>query len=883
MGHAFCSYQSKMKKIIFIVLSLSASFLYFATLVSAATPPVITPVDKYLFTDGSPARIAAGSDGKLYVTNTSRGTVSVYSNNGLLLYTLTEVEAPLGIHADAAGRLYISDIRSKYVGVYSVAQTGDTQETTRATLLFKLGKGEGEFQLPNAIAVSEQGNIYVVDSKTNSIKVYSSSGQALLEFGMGILRNPVGITIDKVSAEVYVIDYNNSCVRVFDPQGNLLRSIAQGSNVLLRPLGAAVDSNRLFVTDAYHSVITVFDKMTGTFLNSIGNYGNNLNEYATPIDLSLDRDSKLFITNSNNQRIEALGVDVFTGITIAPSALKFMAYRGGQAVSQSVGLNAVGTNTLWMSSTTRPWLSPTGLTGSTPASVSVTADPSGLAVGTYASHVVFKTLSGTESYLPVSLEVRKPALLVDATSLNLIYQRGSSEYPNGTLNIDSVGAVLNWKATPSKNWLVLDKSSGATPAAISLKIADSVKNFKIGSYTANIVIDAGDVTGSPATISVRLDVRKAGDIVVTTNLDQATFSITGPESFTGGGQYWTAENAKPGSYTISFNDVQGYSKPHARSFSMMSGKTAAISGTYARKFSATHIIAGSGNPGGNLVAVISLADGTKTTFTPFVAADTVKVAAGDLNGDGIDEIIATNGKDTVKIFDAEGIELASQIFSSDVNDLEVAVGDIYGTGKASIIAAYVDAKSKTSHLTMLVYNGQRLAKQVPLLIQEELNPVSIAIGDINGDGNKDLIAASKSSLKAYSLKPFGVIWNKPLAEAARPVISSGDIDGDGTDEIAFGHGSDASSSSDITIMRGDGTDFGLSIPAFDGYAYGVNVVVGDMDDDGVDEIIAGAGPGPENNALLRKFESDGTTLGAPQPVFESMYGAYVGLGNFGSR
>jgi len=84
-------------------------------------------------------------------------------------------------------------------------------------------------------------------------------------------------------------------------------------------------------------------------------------------------------------------------------------------------------------------------------------------------------------------------------------------------------------------------------------------------------------------------------------------------------------------------------------------------------------------------------------------------------------------------------------------------------------------------------------------------------------------------------------------------------------------------------MHGDGTDYGLSIPAFDGYAYGVNVVVGDMDDDGVDEIIAGAGPGPENNALLRKFESDGTTLGAPQPVFESMYGAYVGLGNFGSR
>ena len=614
-----------MKKILYIGLSLIASLLSCATLISAASPPVITPVDKYLFTDGSPARIAAGSDGKLYVTNSSRGTVNVYANNGLLLYALTEVEAPLGIYADAAGKLYISDIRSKYVGVYSVAQTGENQETTRATLLFKLGKGDEEFQLPNAIAVSEQGNIYVVDSKANSIKVYNPSGQTLSEFGAGILRKPVGITIDKVTAEVYVVDYNNSCVRVFNPQGNLLRSIAEGSNALLRPLGSAVDSDRLFVTDAYHSVISVFDKGTGAFLNSIGNYGSNLNEYATPIDLSLDRDSKLFITNSNNQRIEALGVDVFTGITIAPSALKFMAYRGGQPASQPVGLNAVGTNTLWTASTTRPWLSLAGPSGSTPASVSVTADPSDLAAGTHASYVVFKTPSGTESYLPVSLEVRKPVLLVDAASLNFIHQKGSAEYPSGTLTVDSVGAVLNWTATSSRKWLVLDKRSGTTPETISLKITDMVKDFKIGSYMAKVVIDAGDVTNGPATISVRLDVRRAGDIVITTNLDQATFSITGPENFTGGGKYWTTEDAKPGLYTIFFGHVHGYTKPHSESFRMVSGKTAAINGTYLQKSTATHIIAGSGNPGGNMVSVISLVDGSKTTFTPFaVGADTVR-------------------------------------------------------------------------------------------------------------------------------------------------------------------------------------------------------------------------------------------------------------------
>ena len=879
-GILFANLRSKMQKMIIIkLLFFAILFLHSALFASAASPPVITPVDNYPIVNGTPARIATGIDGKFYVTNTSGGTVSVYANNGLLLYTINAIEAPLGIYADPMGRIYISDIRSKYVGVYSL--TPGSNGESSATLLFKLGKGDGEFDRPNAIAVSEQNIIYVADSKANIIRAYDQSGQALFAFGTGLLNGPVGITIDNSASEIYVIDYNNSCVRVFDLQGNLRRSIASGGNVLLRPLGAAVDGTRLFVTDSYHSVISVFDKASGSFLNRIGNYGNGLNEYVTPIDLSLDKDNKLFITNSNNQRVEALGVDTFTGLSVTPSSMEFTAYRGGTVQSQTVNLNVVGAHTAWTALPSSGWLSMTGMTGATPSTVTVTADPSGLAAGMYTSGIKFRTPSGTDSYLPVSLQVLKPVLLVDAKSLSLIYQKGSTTFPSGSLDINSVGAVLSWKATSSRDWLVLDKSSGATPARIALSVTAKVKDFKPGSYEAQIVIDAGDVVNGPATISVRLEVRKAGNIVVTTNLDEASFSVSGPDTFVGSGKSWTAENARTGSYMITFQHVKGYAKPNTKSFMVTASNTVSVTGMYIKNNPVTHIIAGSGDQEGNAVKVMPVGGGTEITFSPFETAETVKVASGDLDGDGIDEIVVTNGRNMIKVFSAQGTELASKSFDAHMDSLEIAVGDLNGDGKASIVAAYGYASKKARLVSVLSSAGKTLDAEASIRQLFAGKAVSIAIGDLDGDGRKELVTASGSALRVYDFRSFGLRWERELTEESTPAVSSGDLDGDGRDEIVLGKGPHASAPSIITVFRGDGTDYSLSFTAFEGQSYGVNVAVGDVDDDGTNEIIAGSGP--ENPAAIKEFKSDGAPVGTSRTVFDGTSGVHVGFGRFGGK
>ena len=71
-----------------------------------------------------------------------------------------------------------------------------------------------------------------------------------------------------------------------------------------------------------------------------------------------------------------------------------------------------------------------------------------------------------------------------------------------------------------------------------------------------------------------------GTIQVSTNLSNSTFAITGPTRFTGSGLTSTFPNAFPGSYTINFGPVSGYSTPSPQMQTLSPGGTISFTGTY---------------------------------------------------------------------------------------------------------------------------------------------------------------------------------------------------------------------------------------------------------------------------------------------------------------
>jgi len=107
---------------------------------------------------------------------------------------------------------------------------------------------------------------------------------------------------------------------------------------------------------------------------------------------------------------------------------------------------------------------------------------------------------------------------------------------------------------------------------------------------------------------------------------------------------------------------------------------------------------------------------------------------------------------------------------------------------------------------------------------------------------------------AYSTQHYGVD------------VSSGNLTEDLESEVLTGAGPGAAFGPHVRGFRVDGTPLpGLSFLAYGTNNYGVNVAAGDLDADGFDEIITGAGPGALFGPHVRAFDYDGTPGVTPLP------------------
>jgi thermitase len=137
----------------------------------------------------------------------------------------------------------------------------------------------------------------------------------------------------------------------------------------------------------------------------------------------------------------------------------------------------------------------------------------------------------------------------------------------------------------------------------------------------------------------------------------------------------------------------------------------------------------------------------------------------------------------------------------------------------------------------------------------ESSPFSLRKGDI-------LVAPSallKPEVKMFKedssfLKSFLAYTDKFLGGVS---LATGDINSDGSGEIVTGAG--PGGGPHVRIFRQDGTPIGGFMAYATTFRGGVNVAVGDVDNDGKSEIVTGAGPG--GGPHVRIFRQDGTPIG----------------------
>jgi len=180
--------------------------------------------------------------------------------------------------------------------------------------------------------------------------------------------------------------------------------------------------------------------------------------------------------------------------------------------------------------------------------------------------------------------------------------------------------------------------------------------------------------------------------------------------------------------------------------------------------------------------------------------------------------------------------------------------------------------------------------------------VNVAAGDIDGDGYDEIITGAGPGavfgphVRAWNFDGSGSVTAIPEVSYfsyGTPKwgvnVSAGDIDGDGFDEIVTGSGPGAVYGPHVRGWNVDGT-LVTPIPEVSFFAYGtnkfgVNVTCGDLDGDGMAEMVTGAGPGAVFGAHVRGWNYDGTTVTElpginffAWPPEEARYGAEVFAG-----
>ena len=156
------------------------------------------------------------------------------------------------------------------------------------------GTGDGQFNIPEGIALDSSGNLFVTDNQNNRIQKFDSAGNFVKMFGWGVdtgaavfetctssckagifgsgdgqFSCPIGIDLDS-SNNLYVANQCNSNIQKFDSAGNFVTKFSTSGGTFNDATDVTVDSSDIiYVTDSGRNRVQIFNS-TGSFVKMFG-------------------------------------------------------------------------------------------------------------------------------------------------------------------------------------------------------------------------------------------------------------------------------------------------------------------------------------------------------------------------------------------------------------------------------------------------------------------------------------------------------------------------------------------------------------------------------------------------------------------------------------
>ncbi|QEL16257.1 beta strand repeat-containing protein [Limnoglobus roseus] len=293
------------------------------------------------------------------------------------------------------------------------------------------------------------------------------------------------------------------------------------------------------------------------------------------------------------------------------------------------------------------------------------------------------------------------------------------------------------------------------------------------------------------------------------------------------------------------------------------------------------------------------ADGSERfTVTPFPGfAGGVRTAAADFNGDGVaDLVVGTGPGRATRVRVLDGVTQA-ELFTVDpfeatfTGGVYVAAGDVTGDGVPELVISPDEGGGPR----VRVFSGNGFGVVDDFFGIDDPNfrgGARAAVGDLNGDGDGDLIvvagfgggprvaAFDGTTLGGGHKKLFGDFFAFEQALRNGVFVTAGDVNGDGFADLIAGGGPGGGPR--VLALDGKSLLANAQTPLANFFGgdtssrAGIHVAVKNLDGDALADIVVGAGTGSRVTAYLGKnIGPDGTPASALD--FDAVAGVTTGV------
>ena len=272
---------------------------------------------------------------------------------------------PAGVACDGSGNVYVADQFNNRIRKIVAATGVVTTLAGSGSAAFADGTGTGAaFSRPFGVACDGNGNVYVADysnqrirkivASTGAVTTLAGNGTPGLVDGTGTAAQfgyPIGVACD-ASGNVFVADYNNSCIRkivaatavVSTVAGTGTAGFADGTGTAAQfrfPTGVACDANgNVFVADYNNNrirrivaatavVSTVAGSGTAAFADGTGPAA----AFNLPRGVACDAYGNVYVADQGNHRIRKIVLATAVVSTVAGSGTATFADGTGSAAS----------------------------------------------------------------------------------------------------------------------------------------------------------------------------------------------------------------------------------------------------------------------------------------------------------------------------------------------------------------------------------------------------------------------------------------------------------------------------------------------------------------------------------------------------------------------